>query len=353
MKLTSRFVRACLLGGAALFLAWPGTFLAGQPGKPSDLYTVAYDVGDMVAKKTFWDLGGQRMDVREGLARSLLQSLAEVSPGMAKQFLGKQSAHSIQLVSGKTLEVHTDKKTHEQVKNLLEAFRRLLDLAVVVECGLYEVDRKVYDQQVAGKLNRLPGNPAVFADPATDEFEKNFLEGKIVVAKPFYEGMKPLKTSKVTIQDRERGEIFSWRTAVPYERSPDRVFTKKELAFAFPGFSFSMTPVVSSDRRKVHIQLTQKVTQLLEWKKEKALMPLPNQDFKEVEFEVPVLQESSFTGNFTNFDGSGAVAAVQAQKPGAKGDERVLLLVFSARILIEEEERLIREALEKEKNDKK
>ena len=80
----------------------------------------------------------------------------------------------------------------------------------------------------------------------------------------------------------------------------------------------------------------------------KALVPQPNQDVKEVSFEVPVLQEATYTSTFTAFDGGSILAEVVWQPETKKGDS-VLLLLFSARILIEEEERLIQKQLEEQK----
>ncbi len=354
--------RGWLLTGAAVLLLIPCAASADQRAKapaqsdpdkkaPADeLYAVTYDVSDIVAKRTFWDLdvpAGQRQDVLQGLSRSLLAP----HPDLAKSFLGKNALHRMQLVNGKALLIHTDKQTHKELKNLVDAFRRWLDVAVEVNCCLFEVDRKTYDQKIAGKLDRHPGTPAVFVEDF-EETEKKILAGKLERSDPpFYERLKPLKTSKVTIQDREQGRIFSWHTVVAYERNPAHVFHKKETAFVFPGFCFTMSPAVASDRRSTRIKLTQNVTELLDWKKIKALEVQPNQDLKEVSFEVPVLQESSFTSNFVAADGWPVVAAVQWQRPEAK--DKVLVLVFSARIVIEEEERAIQKQLEEEKAKKK
>jgi hypothetical protein len=335
-----------LLGSAKMHdTAIPAAGEDKQPS-PAKSYAATYDVADVVAKRSYWDVGGKRVPVSSGLTQYLLSALIADSPTTADKWLGKKAVWHIQMVNGKKLEVHADKKTHATVKNLLEAMRRSLDLAVIVESHLFEVDRKVYEQQIKGKLHQHPGNPPVFAEPATEEVEKKFLNdppGK--KEKPFYAGLKPLKTGKVTLQDREHGEIFSWRSAVPFERSPGGASVvkkgEKEISFAYPGFSFAISPVVTSDRRATHLKLTQNVTQLLEWQKVNVLELHPNQDLKSVAYEVPVLQESTFTSNFTVFDGWPVVATIQWQTPEAKKNDRVLVLLFTARILIEEEERQI------------
>jgi hypothetical protein len=359
---------AAVVGSTAVFLALPGAFAAPQAGKEKQPdgdkpYVYVYDVGDLVAQKSFWTFRppfgaavatGQRGENGEGLPHSLLHYLVRDEPKLAGKFLGKNATHRMQLLNGKKLEVVADRKTHEQVETVLEAFRRGLGISVVVESWLYEVDRRVYVRDIEGKLPRHPGNPPVFVDPATEETERKFLEGPKdkVAQKPFYVGRKPLSANEVTLQDHERGEIASWRTAVPYERNPAHVFRKKETAFAFPGFSISLTAAVSFDRRKTRLELTQKVTQLVEWQKVKALQLLPNQDVKDAVFEVPILQESTFSSTFEAFDGWPVVVPVAWQRPGAGGD-RQLVLLFTARIRIEEEERAIQKALEEEKAKKK
>jgi len=338
----------------ALVGVLPGTSLAYE--EPT---TISYDVGDIAAKKRSWErvrltrmsgeaMPGQSEDALEGLSRVLLKLLIQDKPARAKKFLGKDAPYRIEISNRGELEIRADRKTHEEVKDLLAALRRSLDVAVVVNCQLYEVDREVYDKQLAGKWPRRPGSPAVFAYPAPDESEQKLIDGKLE-DKPFWAGMKPLKTGKITLPDGVRGEILSWRLAVPYEKNPSRVFKKSEIAIAYPGFSFSITPVVSADRRSTRIKLTQKVADLLEWQKVKARQGLPNQETKDVLFEVPILQESSFTSTFSALDTWPVVAAVQWRKPGAQGKDSQLILVFSATIRIEaeEKERAVQEALEK------
>jgi hypothetical protein len=342
----------------ALVLALPCVVRAGQPGKaqarPADaaLADVTYDVGDLTAKRGTWATGpaptGRAEKAVEGLISGLLRVLLQDNPGLAKKFLGKDAPYRIQAVNGARLQVRADKKTQAQVKDLLDAFRRLQGVAVEVECRLYEITPEVYRKRVAGKLPRLPGEPPVFVDPATDETEQKYLEGA-PDEEPFYAKLKPLKTGKVTLQHRGQGQIFTWHVAVPYEHSPERFFRKPKLAIAYPGFSFSVTAAVGADRRRTHLKLTQKVTQLAGWQKVEARKLMPNDGVRDVVFEVPVLRESSSTSTFTALDGWPVVVPVLWRRTDSPNDARQLVLVFTARIRIEEEERAIREAEEKER----
>ena len=295
-----------------------------------------------------------------------------------EKFLGKNAAYTIQIVNQKTLEIRASRAAHSFIADLLAAHRRLLDNAVVVKCNLYEVDRKLYDEQIAGKLHRRPGNPAVFTAPATDAFERQILEGQVKNEKLFSAGLQPLKSSETTIENGAQVEFFSWRAAVPYkyrpawEREPspgielgpvsrlyvpdyDGLSPQPVISLAYPGFSFAMRPVISGDRRKTQIKLTQKITRIAGWKKEKRLVyrlvrNAQYIDSREVELDVPILEEATFTSNFAALDDWPIVAAVQSQRPDGQASDKSLVLVFSARIRIEEEEREILK--EKQRNKK-
>jgi RNA polymerase sigma factor (sigma-70 family) len=319
-----------------------------------------YDVADIVAKGKSWgvrkrpEAAGQGEDAAEELARRVLESLIQSNPDRAKKFLGKRAAYHVQLLNGNRLEVRADRATHEQVKEFLEAFRGSLDQAVVVTSYLYEVDRAAYGKAAAREWARQPGEPPVFVVSATEENERILLgekkmpEGGIW---PLFKGHKPLRKIEITIPHRERREIFSWRTAVPYEKGAGRASGKGNLAVAFPGFSFSAMASVSRDRRKVEVKLTQSVTQLAGWEKVEAVEAQPDQELKPVVFEAPLLREFSFTSTFVMFDGASAVVPVQWRRPGVQGERTQLLLLLCVRILIEAEEKEIRrrEALEKDK----
>jgi hypothetical protein len=339
--------------------------------KPSeDLVSITYDVGDIVAKLGA-RTGARKSAAIEEVAGTLIDLID------AEKFLGKKPAHTIQLVNQKTLEIRASRDTQDQVADLLAAMRRQLDVAMVVKCRLYEVDRKVYDQQISGKLHRRPGNPAIFAAPATDEFERQFLEGKVKNEKLFSAGLKPLKSSETTIENGAQVEFFSWRAAVPYkyhpalERQPkpgiepgplfrlflpdhDSLSPQPVISLACPGFSFAMRPVVSADRRKTQIKLTQKVTRIAAWQREKKRVwrlvrnaDSPYADSREVDLDVPILEEATLTSNFAAMDDWPIVAAVQSQRPDLQASDKLLVLVFSARIRIEEEERQVQQQRKK------
>jgi hypothetical protein len=356
----------------------PAAFPADQSAKTSPpaktdqkqqdqktLITVTYDISDIVAKVATWHPGG-RSAALQRLSASLVEDFADLDPELARKLLGKDAVFSIQLLNEKTLEIRADKKTQKDLADYFSLVRHLLDGAVEVDCRLYEVDRKIVDAEIARKMNRHPGSATVFVRPDTEEFEKELLEkqdGKMKPDEPIRMGTSSLKRSKAVVQNGARGAIFSWRTAVPYEKRPAlgnlantrRNFTAwltfpgvvygeapgRETAVVFPGFSFDMRPVISSDRRKMQIQLTQHVTQIVAWKKDKLRTWLPNQEMKEIDLEVPVLQESTFTSNISSLDGQPILALVQGQMPRAQARDRVLILAISPIIRIEEEERQI------------
>lgn len=353
------------------------TLLADQPPKTDakqqdqkKLVTVTYDVKEIVTKMATWNPGGPAAAL-ERLSTTLVE---EIDPVLAAKFLGKNAVYSIQLLDEKQLEIRADKKTQEVLADCLAAIRHLLDVAVEVKCRLYEVDRKIVDQEIARKMTRLPGSAVVFARPDTEEFENQLLaklDGKMKPDEPIRLGVKSFKRSKAVVQNGASGEIFSWRTAVAYEKRPilDKgAYTTggpfhsiafpgapkyyppgRETALVFPGFSFDMQPLISHDRRKMQIKLTQRVTQIVAWKKDKLRTWLPNQELKEIDLEVPVLEERTFTSNFGSLDGEPIIAVVQGQRPGARAADKVLVLVLNPIIRIEEEERALREEQRRQK----
>jgi hypothetical protein len=321
-----------------------------QSAPPAKAYSLRYDVADIVEKKSFADYplsGKQSADAGEGLLASVLEVLVLNHPEMAKKFLGQKPQHKLHLLGRKTLEVYADKTAHDQVKALLETFRNA-DMSLVVESWLFEVKRDVYDKEIAGKLNRLPGSPAVFADPATEETELKFLQGKNLI-KPFWEGRKPLRTDMVVLENGESGEFFAWKTPIRYETNAIGRFGLREAVYAIPGFSLALTPVISADRRIVHLKLVQKINQLQGWQKQKVREFTANQEIKDVEFDVPVLRESVFSSTFDVIDGWPVVVEIPWQRADATADSPRLVLLFNVRIRIEEEERLIEKWLEKGK----
>jgi hypothetical protein len=355
----------------------PAAFPADQSAKTSPpaktgqnqqdqktLITVTYDVGDIVAKLSA-RAGGSKSAAIEDVAGTIVDLIRP------EKFLGKKAAYTIQLVNQKTLGIRASRDAHREIADLLAAIRRVHDGAVVVKCNLYEVDRKLYDEQIAGKLHRRPGSPAIFAAPATDDFERQILDGKVKDEKLFSAGLQPLKSSETTIQNGAEVEFFSWRATVPYksrpavERQPSpgielgpvsRVLVRDYeslspqpvISLACPGFSFAMRPVVSADARKTQIKLTQKVARIAAWKKEKKLVwrwvrnaHAQYPDSMEVYLDVPILEEATFASNFAALDDWPIVAAVQSQRPDVQASDKILVLVFSARIRIEEEEQQI------------
>lgn len=318
---------------------------AGQPGQSSahaqkdqkpaaadQPYSVTYDVTDLLTLQALKPLASKTGKIIDGLPTDILERMATIRWNEAKQFFGKQPAFSIRVENGNKLVIHASPNAHDYIKDLLATYRTWRDEIVEVECWLFEVDRKLYEQQIKNKLNQHPGSPAIFVDPATPDSHHLFTAGKLPRFNPFSAGLKAIKSGKATFQHGEQREILSWQTAVPYQRFKliDGQTGRWDKVIAYSGFSFSVTPIFSPNWSTAQIKLTQKVTQLQGWTSERVYVPISNQQEKAVDFEVPILQDSTHTATFKALGGWPIIAEV-AWRPDEQKTDRVLFLLFSAR----------------------
>src|SRR6266542_4120212 len=138
-------------GIPADYRIWPTHFAITTPEKAR--YTHIYDVRDLLDRSLLLELlernGGvfalSGNEVAEHLKDTdgahLLVHLILCTTG-AKNWSGTATAPwMIRVVNGTQLVVYTNSWTHEAINDLLRDFRRLRDLAVVMNARLYEVDR--------------------------------------------------------------------------------------------------------------------------------------------------------------------------------------------------------------------
>src|SRR5207244_10030299 len=100
---------------------------------------VVYDVGARDGKPSL--VGGK--EGMEGLISLIMET---VRP---KAWRGKDSPHTIFVLHGNKLEIHTTPENHDEIGALLAALRRLGELSVVIESGLYEIDPALYEKEIA------------------------------------------------------------------------------------------------------------------------------------------------------------------------------------------------------------
>src|SRR5262249_7705199 len=143
--------RPLLLSFAALFVA---SGLRAQPPEKEKLLGVVYDVSGLLGKSSSPRLLATTPLATQKSADIIELIMSTVRPDVWR---AKDSAHSIFELHGKKLEIHTTQQNHEEIVDLLAALERLTAVSVVVDSGLYEVERGVYEKEVAPRLAKLPG----------------------------------------------------------------------------------------------------------------------------------------------------------------------------------------------------
>lgn len=286
-----------------------GVARAAPPQEREKILGVIYDVSALAGKMhTTGDKGGTPALI--GLVMST------VRPHV---WGAKDSPHAIYELHGKKLEIYTTADNHGEIVDLLAALERLTDVAVVVESGLYEVERGFYDREIAPQLAKLPGvAPAL---PIESELNEKLQKAT-----------KLLKSGKTKLENGEDGLFFAVRRALPTPTQMDPI--------AFPGVAFHGRFVVSADRRELRIKLVQKTTDLLRIGKEATF---DAKQGKRVVVDVPELQETSVSASVTVGDGLLILVPVRARIPGVTvRKDHVLVMLLRPTIYIREEEELLR-----------
>jgi hypothetical protein len=310
-----RHGRAALLGLLAA-LALPSASAsthAAPPAGADTLITKTYDVRDLVESASVWRrlvgraggwpepvAGLDRLEPIEALARVILTTVRPEGwrgPG--------KGAATLREVNGTKLEIRAAAKQHEEVANLLDALRRVADVAVIVEGELYEVDAAFLGKHVKAVRGRRVATPV--AEAVAEQLRK--------------EGTR-LKSGRAKILPGESARFFSLRSALVYPTKAGRA-----PATAFTGVTFRARVDVTPDRRFVRLALTQHSTDLLGYK-------------TEGDVKVPELAEESTTEAAKVGDGAYLLLAARLapEKAGAPGKERAAVLLVRPLIYIEEEE---------------
>lgn len=301
--------------GLVLFLLGLGTLAVG-PGRAAPvpapaaakLPSVTYDVADLLYRPG----GKSGYDSIDDIIKAIVTT---VDP----EAWGPRSDESIEDVDGTRLEVRTTAARHTEIKTLLAALRRNLDVNVVLSAELWEIDRASLAKEIAPYDKRI-------AIPVDDK----------MVAKLRKAASRA--TSRVSILGNGRkGLVFARRR--PFTYVADRVGGAKGKAVhgtGFQGLTLHTSVQVSPDRRFVRLRIVRRRTELAQLDRG---IKVDRDTGDPYPVEVPDLVETSTTAKLTVGD-SVALVLPLPPLPGpalAKGKTRVLLV--RPVIRIEEEER--------------
>lgn len=313
--------------------------LAAAPGlrapvRSDALHAVSYDVADLIRNQS-WRAGSRMCSwaqvlpiERDAPAIDVLVATIMAATGIENWRASNKNAGSIQIVNGTRLEIQASARRHAEIVELFDALRRLADIAVVTDAELLEIDRTIYDKEVAPILAKFrAGLGKKLGAPIPED----------LAARLRKHGIR-WNTGKVMVADRGEAEIFSLRRSFLYVAKPVAKKQKPADAFAsgFHGFSFKALVAISADRRSVQLKVTQT---------SKDLTGISQEVVRDVDtdelctIDVPALVESSVTSSVRVDDGEFLLFPVHSQSIKAKDRDRVLVLLVYTWIYIAEEEK--------------
>jgi hypothetical protein len=217
--------------------------------------------------------------------------------------------------------VHTAPSVHEAIAITLGYMKRLCDLAVVIDAKIYALDRAEYDAHFAASFVDPKNKSARLAARASDAQRK-----MLQTRKPILEG------DADKLRPNERAVFLTQRNVYQFQAGPGDA----KPTTACEGFSFSVRPMVSPDRRCLRLELFHDVEQLVKLTKG-SMIDLKTG--KELPIELPNVRKSSATQTIDIHDGQPILLAVDYRPK-----DKVWLVLAEPRIYMEEEEEYLRKA---------
>jgi hypothetical protein len=234
---------------------------------------------------------------------------------------------TIQILNGIRLELFASRTRHKEISELLEALRRLADVAVIMNARLYEVDRAFFSKRVAPLFVKEKGSkerPVVI--PIEGALLKAITQQKLL-----------LESEDIKIYPEQKAVFLSLHSAFRHGAAAQQASDPTD--FGMTGVSFEVRPLVSRDRRYLRLQISQEVAQLIAMDKAKKLDVSTG---KQVEIEAPNLRRTAITGTVQIPDGNPILMPVDFAPPGKGHEDRLWLMLARPFIWIEDEVKDIR-----------
>jgi hypothetical protein len=309
------------------------------------LYTTVYEIRDIVEKPAGLLLAGTVS--RRLIALGDKEPLSTTGPASRAALVVESLAtaldpdsptglpadpDAIQVLNGDRLVIRANAARHAQMAEMLQAIRRLSDLAVIVNAKLYEVDRAFYTRLQNTKrlsINELEELDGKGASEKGDTLFNLLPKHKLVLAG---EEVKGDNGQEVALLSRHR--------VVRCLPGPDQARRGvKARQTVLDGVSFGAAIQVSPDRRFVRLKLTETASDL------QAIDRVKVRDFtgeNEVEAESPFLKESTHSQVRDVPDCATLLVPVHYRPQSLQARERWWVLSVTPRIFILEEERELR-----------
>jgi hypothetical protein len=320
------------------FTARPGTLVITT--RDRSLFTASYEIGvllkhtrylhdnlresNLFAQGVFFLIGPEAPapDLKADPAKPdewIVRQVIALANAERAGWRNRTLASTLRIANGTKLVVHTAPSVHNEIDQLLATMRILTDPAVVVNAKVYALDRAEYDMHFAASFVDPKDKSARLAARATDAQIK-----MLQTRKPILEG------DADKLRPNERGVFLSLRNAYQFQAGPGNA----RPTTAFEGFSFSVRPILSPDRRCLRLELFHDVEQLV--KLTKGTM-IDQKTGKELQIELPNLRKSASSGVIEIHDGQALLLAVDYRPK-----DKVWIVLAEPMIYMEEEQAIIR-----------
>jgi hypothetical protein len=326
-----------------------GEFVITTPDRA--LYTTGYDIRDILEKpealipftftKTPFDAKQLRNLPQTERAAIVVKTLIREADKEALSGPIPSNLNTVEVVNANRLMIRANARGHGCAADFLFALRRLGDVAVALKTQLHEVDEAFYTKLKNVKRISL------------DEAERQFLKDGPPKGESLFdllEKQKPILSSEeIKVDNGLTTEMLSHFKAITCLPSPDQLRRNdKDRQMILEGVAFTGQVEVSPDRRSVRLRLTEKALEVLDVLKDHVITPfnaLGVVEREKVEAEIPIVKESTQTRMLEIPDGGVYLFLVQYRPRAVQEKNRWWVLSITARIVIEEEERLERKGL--------
>lgn len=285
-------------------------------------YRKTYDVSDLIKSKPFLpaDAGRSFGWGESGSKHPAAFFVESISPGILRG--------PIQIINDASILIHSNDSGHAEIANTIDSYRRLADMAVILNARLLEVDGDFH----ARELQPL--------------FAKG--KGKGRTAKIGDELAEQLKSQKVIVEDagakvRQTEKVRCLSLHTVWHALPDGKLGAGlgRYGTCLEGISVFAQPEVTPDRRGVRLKLVQESASVLEVKKKKVLDLTID---TEVEVQWPVLEGAKVSASIDVEDSTNIIMDVSYRPFPARMDRRWVIWM-RPRIYIEEEEEAMRKGM--------
>jgi hypothetical protein len=272
--------------------------LASAAEPKDDKITITYDVSDLLHKNS-------KTSAYDSIDAIAFEIVRTVNP--EAWLAAPDSGNRIFEVNGSKLEIRATKAEHDDIKELLDAVRRLNDLAIDVKATFMSVDAKWFNTEVIPALGE--DMPALIGV----ELEKK-LRGKSEI----------VQSSAKRLGNGREEPLASIRQAFIIVKPPAVGGGKPEWGIEFTGVSLKARAAVSADRRSMKLHIGETVREPAVTKKNDS---------------EPKIIEKKRSGDVSIDDGAACVWIVGYSPPTIKDRGRVMVLLIEPVLFIAAEEK--------------